>query len=444
MGTNGTRGRASGRSRQARGNRTRAERFPKLKPGPGHSAEKVAAHQRGRLQAAMVELVAEDGYEGVTVSALADRACVSKRDFYKRFDGKEDCFLRTYDVVVHRSLRGILAALEGEEDPQERLRLGFRAFADQVVGSPGAARLALIEVFWAGAGAVERLLGANRLFEALVAEYLPCPDGRRLPPLLVKGIVGGAARVTRTWLRSGRPPASLDAEELMGWALSLHDHRVFGLRGLPVAPVPWLPSIVPGPAPGDERGLILAATAKLASETGYTGLTVPRVRAAAGLSKRSFESHFEGVPDCFLATLSMLSGRTLAAAEPALRTAGDWGCGVHRMIVTLCHLLARDPDFARLVFLDVYSPGAEAVLWRGELITRLAGALRREAEPDRRPSELIAEASVGAMWSVIHHLVATGRVESLPAAAPVLSYLALAPAVGAATALDVIAEIETV
>jgi hypothetical protein len=108
------------------------------------------------------------------------------------------------------------------------------------------------------------------------------------------------------------------------------------------------------------------------------------------------------------------------------------------MIVTLCHLLAHDPAFAKLAFLEGFAPGAEAVLWRGELIGKLARTLRRRAEPARRPGELAAEASVGAMWAVIHHLVATGRVVRLPATAPMLSYLALAPALGPAAAIEAI------
>jgi hypothetical protein len=39
---------------------------------------------------------------------------------------------------------------------------------------------------------------------------------------------------------------------------------------------------------------------------------------------------------------------------------------------------------------------------------------------------------------VIHHFVASGTGEQLPIAAPVLSYLALAPAIGGAAAVDAI------
>lgn len=387
----------------------------------------------------MVELVADGGYKAVTVATLTERARVSKRDFYKRFAGKEECFLGTYDAIVQRSVRGILAAVEGEEGECERLRVGFQTFSEQMADSPETARLALVEVFAVGAAAVERMLRTNLLFEVLVAKNLTLPEGGRLPRLVVKGIVGGGARVARARLLGGQPRRfALDGGELMEWALSFRDDDVTRLCGLPIATTPFLSATVPAAEPGDEKALILAATARLAAREGYPMLTVPRIRAAAGVSRRSFDAHFEGVPECFLATLDLLSSRILAAAAPAYVAAGDWATGVHRMIVALCHLLARDPAFTKLAFLEGFSPGAEAILWRGELIAKLATTLRRRAEPARQPGKLAAEASVGAMWSVIHHLVATERVKRLPAAAPALSYLALAPALGGAEAIELI------
>ena len=444
MGTNGSRGRtgtgATGRSSSTRGARSRSARYPKLKPGPGRSPKEVAAHQRCRLQKAMVELVAEHGYNAVAVTTLSNHARVSKRDFYKHFDSKEECFLATYDIIVSHSVRGILAAAESEEEWCERLRLGFLAFADQIANSPEAARLALVEVFAAGAVAVERMLHTNRLFETLVEKNFALADGGpRLPQLVVKGIVAGGSRLARAQLLSGHPrQLALDGGELLEWALSFCDDDVSRLHGLGVAGAPPLSATAAEVPLEDERALILAATARLASKEGYATLTVPRVRAAAGVSKRSFDSHFEGVADCFQATLDTLSSRTLAAAAPFYLTADDWASGIHRMIAGLCHHLACDPIFANLAFLEVFSPGPEAIRWRSGMIAKLATMLRREAPPARQPSEFAAEASVGAMWGVIHHFVATGRGAQLPIAAPALSYLALAPALGGAAALDVI------
>ncbi|HEX5609782.1 MAG TPA: TetR/AcrR family transcriptional regulator [Solirubrobacterales bacterium] len=427
------------RASSSRGARTRSARYPKLKPGPGRTADEVGAHQRARLQKAMVELVAARGYNAVSVATLSGRAGVSKRDFYKHFESKEECFLATYDLIVNNSVGGILAAAEGEVEWRERLRLGFLALAEQIAERPAAARLALVEVFAAGAPAVDRVLDTNRRFEALVARDLALADGHPdLPRLVVKGIVAGGGRVARARLLSGHPgQLILDGDELMEWVLSLCDAEVVRLPGLGAgAPAPTA-SAAELPL-DDERALILAATARLASRDGYSTLTVARIRAAAGVSKQSFDAHFDGVEDCFLATLEVLSGRTMANAAPHYFDAADWASGVHRMIVSLCHHLAADPTFVKLAFLEVFSPRREAIQWRSEMIARLAARLRREAPPEWQPSEFAAEASVGAMWGLIHYFVATGRNAQLPLAAPVLSYLALAPALGGAMAIEVI------
>jgi AcrR family transcriptional regulator len=388
----------------------------------------------------MVELVAEHGYNGFGVATLSDHASVSKRDFYKHFTGKEECFLATYDGIVSHSVRGILAAADGGNEWRERLRLGFLAFAGQIAGSPSTARLALVEVFAAGPIAVEPMMRTSRLFEALVAKNFAFADvAPRLPRLVVKGIVAGGGRMARAQLlsRRVREPA-LDGDELLEWALSFRDDEVVRLRGLGLAGASLLPVAVAEMPLVDERALILAAMAKLASEGGYTTLTVSRVRATAGVSRRSFDTHFEGVADCFLATLEMLGGRALAAAAPSYLTADDWGSGVHRMIASLCRHLACDPTFTSLAFPKVFSPGLEAIQWRSDLTARLATMLLWEAPPGWQPTRFAAEASVGAIWGVIHHLVAIGRGAQLPVAAPMLSYIALAPALGGAAAVDVI------
>ena len=111
---------------------------------------------------------------------------------------------------------------------------------------------------------------------------------------------------------------------------------------------------------------------------------MPRVRAAAGVSGSSFYTHFDGVADCFRATLETLSGRTLSTAEPFYLTTEDWASGVHRMIVRLCQHLAGDPTLANLAFPDGFSPGPEAIEWRSAMIAKLAAMLRRGAPPARR------------------------------------------------------------
>jgi len=72
----------------------------KLRPGPGIPASEVERHQRARLHRAMFQLVAERGYDRVTVRALVSTAKVSSRSFYQHFQGVHDCFEQTQAIAT--------------------------------------------------------------------------------------------------------------------------------------------------------------------------------------------------------------------------------------------------------------------------------------------------------------------------------------------------------
>ena len=71
-------------------------------------------------------------------------------------------------------------------------------------------------------------------------------------------------------------------------------------------------------------------------------------------------------------------------------------------------------------------------------MTALADLLRASAPAGQRPSELVAEASVGAVWGIVHHEVALGATQRLPDIAPQLSFMVLAPVLGAENAAQAI------
>ena len=68
----------------------------------GLSPEFVARNQRERLIAGLIFTLADVGYQKTTVSMIGRRAAVSKSDFYKHFDSKDDCFVAAYDFAVER------------------------------------------------------------------------------------------------------------------------------------------------------------------------------------------------------------------------------------------------------------------------------------------------------------------------------------------------------
>lgn len=423
-------------------------RYRKLQPRPGSSGKEVAEHQRGRIHAATIELVDEGGYEDLTVTGIARAAGVSNRTFYENFSGKDDCFLATYDLIVRHTAREVLGAMHGERNRRAKLRAGFLAFAREVAEKPSAARLVLIEAFAAHA-AFERMRHTNGLFEALVAESFTV-DGQAGPPaLVVKGIVAGVTRVARARVLAGeerRLPDEVDA--LMQWALAIvcpeaREVCPGSVRAATDAPTRAAPNereplaVVTDQLLGDERTMILAAAARLAANDGYDELSVPRIRAAAGVSRRRFEQHFEGVTDCLLAALELLAGRVFAKAKRAYCRAGAWPHGIHRVVTTICREIADDPVLVRLAFFELYAPGRRTVRWRADLIAVL-GCFLNASAPSEKPAGLAGEASVGAAWAALHHYATTGRAEQLPRVAGTVSYLLLAPAVGAGEAAEVI------
>jgi len=115
------------------------------------------------------------------------------------------------------------------------------------------------------------------------------------------------------------------------------------------------------------------------------------------------------------------------------------GGGLHRALHALCAYIAADPVFARLGFIEVFAPGPDGMLCRERLIAQVAESFRASAPAAQRPSELASEASVGAIWGIVHRYIASGQAHRLARITPVLSFLALAPAIGSERAVRAIA-----
>ena len=69
-------------------------------PGAHGGGLYVSELQRARLLDATFAVVAEVGYRGMAVRAVAERAGVSSKTFYDLFSDREDCFLAAFDYGV--------------------------------------------------------------------------------------------------------------------------------------------------------------------------------------------------------------------------------------------------------------------------------------------------------------------------------------------------------
>jgi AcrR family transcriptional regulator len=398
----------------------------------------------------MLEIAAERGYGAVTVRELTQLAGVSTHTFYEHFEGKEECLLSTCDQVVKRAAQRVCAARKRGRDWHEQVGLTFRALTQELAQESRGARLALVSAPAVGPAGLERMRRAGALLELMAAQgFARAPDGIAVPPLVVKGIVAGLSRVACARLLAGRESELPTlAPQLMDWALCFRSEAALGLGRLEPGPRSARPGAAfsdGSDAAGnarqvleDERAIILTATTRLAADEGYRQLSVPGIRAAAGVSRRSVDTYFDDVTDCFLAALELLIRRAVAYAVRQGAAADTWPAGLHRSMVAFCTYVARDSAFARLGFLEVFAPGTPGIQFRTRLIAAVADRLRRSAPTRQRPSELAAEASVGAALGILHHYIAVERTDQLPRAAPTLSFMMLAPAIGATAAVEAI------
>ena len=169
-----------------------------MKPLPrgrhGLSREFIAQHQRERLLAAIAATLDDHGYDGTTVSAISSRAGVSKSDFYRHFDSKDECFFAAYEEAVERLRADVLAACGARADWADGVCAALAAALACLAAEPAQANLLLVEGLRAGPGVSGRFQGAVESFVPYLRDAAPAgTSAGRLPGAADEAVVGGIA-----------------------------------------------------------------------------------------------------------------------------------------------------------------------------------------------------------------------------------------------------------
>jgi AcrR family transcriptional regulator len=400
----------------------------------------VASNQRSRLIGAMIEEVAERGYPATTLARLVALAGVSKRAFYELFGTKEAYFLATYDAIVANAVRRIGVAYRSESDWRARLRAAFDAYAAEVVEEPNAARLVLVEVLGAGPTALARMRRTRLVFEEMVsASFSEAPDGVTLPPFIAKGIVCGVERITRQLLLAG-DVAELPAlaDELLAWALSYCSPAAARLAPASPGQGDGLAPRCPRARGESDWARILRSAAQIAANKGYAQLSPGRIAHDAGVTEARFDEFFRSSEQCFLDALDRLGLEALVCAGVAFQDSEHGLAGMHRAIAALMRHIANNPVLVQVAFIEIFALGPAGIERRERLLGQFTDQLMRALPQSRAPSRLAAEASVGAVWGIVHDHVTRGATHLLPGLAGCATYIALAPVVGGEAAAHVI------
>ncbi len=415
-------------------------RYRKLQPRPnGLSHDQVVAHQRARLYGAMVEIAATRGFPAATIKAVCALAGVSRQTFYDLFGAdKEACFLGAYDYVVARTVERIRLAYRNEENPARRLCRAFEQFGLEAASEPQAARFVLLETFAAGPAAFARMDRGRAMFEELIAGSISNPaQGLTLSPTIAKGIVGGIERVSRVYLAAGKiDELSATADELSAWVSSYRAWSRSTPAGTPEA-APWRAGL----RGTDERLRILRAAVAIAASDGYANLSAGRIARFAGVGEETFRQLYgetDAIETCFLAAFDLLGVEALMSAAKAWRDAETWAEGLRRGITALLEHVASRPFVGRVAFVEIFSVGPSAIERRSRMLRRFAELFINRIPESQRPSELIADAIVGAVWAIVHDYVVRREEHRLHELADDASYLALTPVMGHEAAVELI------
>lgn len=167
--------------------------------------DEVLRDQRERLLAAVPRVVAEHGYEAMSVADIVKAAAVSRNAFYENFSDKQECFAMAHDAGHERLLEVLVQPCEEGWTIEERVERSLAAGLEAMAAEPAVARLLFVEAPSAGEEIALRYHEWLGRYGALLRSAAPerAPEAQPAPE--VEGvIVGGIASRIASEVLNGR------------------------------------------------------------------------------------------------------------------------------------------------------------------------------------------------------------------------------------------------
>jgi AcrR family transcriptional regulator len=388
--------------------------YEKLRPGPGRTREEVRSHQKERLRNALIELVAESGFAGLTVRALSRTSGVSTRTFYAHFPNLEECFACTYGAIVREMRARLVFHALCAHDGEDALGGQLRALFATVAHNTAAAKLALFDALDGGPAMQRQAEATTAVLEAQLSESLDPSSRPSAPP--ITAAVEFALRTRATGL------AGDDAvEDLLEWihevGAGLGSHLESSTqefeRQRPVS-LRDDPTFKAVQAVGGDRGRILAALAKVGAKQEYWALSATQIRREAGVAARTFDRLYCSLSDCYIDCSEVLVTAVVGRADAVLSPNLDWRRRIELMAEVLSMEVRRSPLLVgRFGFVEALRPGAPAIRRRDRLVVAMARTQRERLSTRERPPEMMIALSWSAAFGTID---STAKQASLAAA----------------------------
>lgn len=187
---------------------------PRLPAGRhGLPREFIEQNQRERIITAMVDTVAEKGYNATTVADITKAASVSRRTFYEHFADKEACFMAAYEMVADHIRASMRAAAQAFGEWPQQVRAALATMLRFLAAEPELARLCMVEPVAAGGEIAARYRATMQDFVTILKAGRPAHGGERpLPEATEETLVGGIVSLIVREISAGRTE---DLEKLL-------------------------------------------------------------------------------------------------------------------------------------------------------------------------------------------------------------------------------------
>lgn len=171
----------------------------------GLPREFVVQNQRERIVTALVDTVAERGYNATTVAHITKAASVSRRTFYEHFADKEACFLAAYEMVAEHIRVSMEAAAAAFDEWPQQVRAALATMLRFLAGEPELARICMIEPVAAGGEIAARHRASMQSLVEILKAGRPAHTGERpLPEATEETLVGGIVSLVVREISAGR------------------------------------------------------------------------------------------------------------------------------------------------------------------------------------------------------------------------------------------------
>jgi len=150
---------------------------------------------------------------------------------------------------------------------------------------------------------------------------------------------------------------------------------------------------------------MLAAAVQVVGELGYEKMSVARVTARAGVSRRTFYDLFEDREQCFLVAFTDTIERARALVVDTAEGQREWRAGMRAGLAALLEMFSEDPQAGRLLVVEALKTGPAVLEQRSRVMSELLEAVdggRVQGRAAREVAPLTAEGVVGAVFTVIH------------------------------------------